>query len=116
MAVIYISFIRPLFEYGDLIWDNCTLPDTIELIKIQNKAVKIVTGTFALVSLQALYSEVRRESLQTRGTNHKLTLRFRMQHDLVSFYLFNIFPASISEYLRYNFRNVDVYIIISCRT
>ena len=42
LEIIYISFIRPLLEYGDTIWDNCTLYEKRELDKIQNEAARIV--------------------------------------------------------------------------
>ena len=58
LEMIYISFIRPVLEYGDTIWDNCTLYETRELDKIQNEAARIATGATALVSIQALYDEV----------------------------------------------------------
>ena len=48
---IYISFIRPLLEYGDTIWDNCTQYENYELDKIQNEAARIATGATKLVSL-----------------------------------------------------------------
>ena len=58
LEIVYISFIRPTLEYGDTLWDNCTLYEKRELDKIQNEAARIVTGTTALVSLQSLYDEV----------------------------------------------------------
>ena len=24
LETIYLTFVRPLFEYGDVLWDNCT--------------------------------------------------------------------------------------------
>ena len=58
LEIIYTSFIRPVLEYGDTIWDNCTLYEKRELDKIQNEAARIATGATALVSIQALYDEV----------------------------------------------------------
>ena len=83
LEIIYTSYIRPVLEYGDTIWDNCTLYETRELNKIQNEAARIATGATALVSVQALYDEVGWETLQTRRTNHKLSLFFKMQHALL---------------------------------
>ena len=40
---IYISFIRPLLEYGDTIWDNCTQYEKYELDKIQSEAARIAS-------------------------------------------------------------------------
>ena len=78
LEIIYTSFIRPVLEYGDTIWDNCTLYEKRELDKIQNEAARIATGATALVSVQALYDEEGCETLQTRRTNHKLSLFFKM--------------------------------------
>ena len=63
---IYISFIRPLLEYGDTIWDNCTQYEKYELDKIQNEAARIATGATKLVSLTNLYKEIGWESLSKR--------------------------------------------------
>ena len=61
---IYIIFIRPLLEYGDNIWDNCTQAEKYELDKIQDEAARIATGATKLVSINNLYKEICWESLQ----------------------------------------------------
>ena len=38
LETIYIAFIRSRSEYGDVIWDSCTLYEKQELDKIQNEA------------------------------------------------------------------------------
>ena len=116
LEIVYISFIRPILEYGDILWDNCTLYEKRELDKIQNEAARIVTGTTALVSLQSLYDEVGWESLQSRRSNHKLCLFFKMQHDLTPAYLSFLVPPSVSETSRYNLRNADDFTTIPCRS
>ena len=116
LEIINTSFIRPVLEYGDTIWDNCTLYEKRELDKIQNEAARITTGATALVSIQALYDEVGWETLQTRRTNHKLSLCFKMQHDLAPTYLTNLVPPSFSETSRYALRNADDYTTIQCKT
>ena len=68
---IYISFIRPLLEYGDTIWDNCTQYEKYELDKIQNEAARIAKGATKLVSLTNLYKELGWESLsKLKKTKH----------------------------------------------
>ena len=37
LEILYTSFIRPLLEYGDTIWDNCTLYEKQELEKFKMK-------------------------------------------------------------------------------
>ena len=45
---IYLTFIRPLLEYGDVIWNNSTQYEKNDLDKIQNEAARITTGTTKL--------------------------------------------------------------------
>ena len=113
----YLSFICPVLEYRDTIWENCTHEkyEKQELDKIQNEAARIITRTIILVSLQSLYQNVGWESLQDRRLKHKLNLFFKMQHELTPPDLSSLVPLSISETTRYNLRNDD-YTTINCRT
>ena len=52
LQTIYFSFIRPLLEYTDVVWNNCTQYESIELDKIQNEAARIVTCQTKLPSTQ----------------------------------------------------------------
>ena len=97
MKTIYIVFIWPLLEYGYMIWDNCTQYEKNELDKIQNEAARRATGTTKLVSMHALYSEIRWETLQQRRNNHKLTLFYKMNHDLTHIYLSSLVQEPISN-------------------
>ena len=66
LEIIYTSFIRPLLEYSNVVWDNCTQYESNDLEKIQNEAARIVTGATKLTSLQSLYIENGWESLASR--------------------------------------------------
>ena len=56
LETIYKSFMRPLLEYADVIWDNCTQQNKNELELIQLEAAKISTGTTKTsISCQPLY-------------------------------------------------------------
>ena len=63
LEIIYTTFIRPILEYGDIIWDNCTQYEKQALDKIQTEAARIATGTTKLVSSTALYKEICWETL-----------------------------------------------------
>ena len=63
MYIELLSFIRPVLEYADIIWNNCTQYESNELEKIQNEAARIVTGTPKLVSINSLLSETGWETL-----------------------------------------------------
>ena len=78
LEIIYTTFIKPLLEYEDVIWDKCTQYEKQELDKIQNEAARIASGTTKLVSFNSLYNENCWETLETRRNNHKMTLFYQM--------------------------------------
>ena len=69
LQTIYFSFIRPLLEYADVVWDNCTQYEVNDLEKIQNEAARIVSGATRLVSINSLSLETGWESLSSRRKN-----------------------------------------------
>lgn len=107
LETMYISFIRPLLEYADTIWDNCTENDKHELDKIQNEAARICTGTTKLVSLDKLKKEIGWESLSERRRKHKLIAFYKMTHSLSPSYLSDLVPQSVSAQSQYNLRNTN---------
>ena len=66
LQTMYFSFIRPLLEYADVIWDNCNQYEVNELEKIQNEAARVVTGATKLVSINSLHFETGWEPLASR--------------------------------------------------
>ena len=55
---IYFTFISPILEYADVVWDNCTEQQSLSLEKIQLEAGRIVSGTTKLVRIDKLYAEI----------------------------------------------------------
>ena len=86
-------------------FDNCTQYEKQELDKIQNEAARIATGTTKLVSLATLYNEICWETLELRRYNHKLTLFYKVMHNITPLYLSSLVPQSVSNLLRYNLRS-----------
>ena len=52
---IYITFIRPLLEYADVVWDTKTQKLINKLENVQVEAARIATGGIRLVSLSNIY-------------------------------------------------------------
>ena len=69
LEIIYTTFIRPLLEYSDVIWDKCARYGKQELDKIQNEAARRGTGATKLISLENLQDEVKWQPLQKRRDN-----------------------------------------------
>ena len=116
LEIIYTTFIRPLLEYGDIIWDNCSQYEKQELDKIQAEAARIATRATRLVSLSALCKEIGWVSLEKRRFNYKLTLFYIMTHNLAPLYLSSLVPQSVSNITRYNLRNSNNLQTIDVRT
>ena len=57
LQIMYFSFVRPLLEYADIVWDNCSQYESNQLEQIQNEAARIVTGATILVSINSLLHE-----------------------------------------------------------
>ena len=98
---IYFSFIRPVLEYADVVWDNCTQYEANELEKIQIEAARIVTGSTKLVSIDALYTENGWETLESRRNKHKVTLFYKIN------YLTTLIPPLVGSTSTYNLRNAN---------
>ena len=56
---MYISFVHPLLEYANIVWDNCTIENKRIVENIQLEAARIVTGGTKLCSIQRLYDETK---------------------------------------------------------
>ena len=105
LQTIYFTFIRPILEYADVVWNNCTQYEINELDKIQNEAARIVTGATKLVSINSLIKETGWETLLTRRKKHKLFLFYKMQNDMSPNYLSSLVPPSVGNTTNYPLRN-----------
>ena len=99
LQTIYFTFVRPVLEYSDIIWDNCTQYEKDELDKIQLEAARIlvVSGTTKLVSSASLYIELGWESLSSRRRKHKLVMFYKMINGLCPDYLAGIVPEQVNQ-------------------
>ena len=116
LEIFYISFIRPLLEYGDVVWNNITQSDEEDLEKVQHEAARIISGATRLVSLNNLYTETGLESLKDRRRKHKLILFYKMSHNLVPSYLSTMIPARVGDTTSYPLRNSTNIRNITCKT
>ena len=74
LQTVNFLFIRPLLEFADVVWSNCTLYESNKLDKIQNEAARIVTDATKFAFIDSLHTETGWDTLGTRRKNHKLTM------------------------------------------
>lgn len=113
---IYITFIRPLLEYSDAVWDNCSTECKTQLDSIHNEAARIVSGATKLCSIQRMFAELGWETLQERRNKHKLVIFYKIINGLAPNYLSELLPPLVMENNPYNLRNSNDIQSIRART
>ena len=117
LETIYISFIRPVLEYSDVVWDNCCNYEKDELDKIHREVGRIVSGCTRLVSIDDLYSELQWETLRDRRRKHKLILLYKMINGLVPEHLSSLVPPTVGDQTEYrSLRNASNIRTVTART
>ena len=114
LITIYKSFIRPHFDYADIIYDqpyNDSFSQHIE--SFQYNAALAITGAIRGTSQDKLYNELGIESLRDRRWFRRLCTFYRIKISERPSYLFDCIPKNSSKY---NTRNNDTAFGIFCRT
>jgi hypothetical protein len=101
---IYMSFIRPLLEYGDVVWDS-PLESLNALDMVQKNAARIVVGATARSSTDGLYEETAWESLGGRREFHRTKLMYTIVHGNAPAYLIDLVPGLVASRTGYQLRN-----------
>jgi hypothetical protein len=113
---IYCSFILPVFDYADIIWDNCTLYLSEQLENIQLDALRTICGAVRGTSHKSLYNETGFIPLIERRKRHKLCMMYRLCNGLSPRYLSIQLPRTVSQTNRYSLRNAEQFQSYKCRT
>jgi hypothetical protein len=105
LSKYYISFIRPVLEYGGVVFDNCTALEAHSLEQVQRRAARFCTGAFKRTPYKPLLDELGWESLEDRRRKAKLVLMFKIINNLTPTYLKEQIPPQVHETTRHNLRN-----------
>ncbi|XP_033751862.1 uncharacterized protein LOC117335784 [Pecten maximus] len=116
LQTLYFSFIRPILEYGDIVWDNLTIQQCQSLENIQLEAARIITGGTKLTSHAKLYEETGWDTLQYRRKVKKTVQVHKMIFDLTPPYLSNLLPQRRMDVHQYNTRDADNLNNVFCKT
>ena len=91
LETMYKSFNLPLFDYADIVWDNCTDTRSKMLENLYLEAIRIIIGGIRGTSHQKPYKESGLCTLKERRKRHKL-LKF---HKMI----LGICPQYVSDFL-----------------
>jgi hypothetical protein len=109
LEIMYTAFVRPILEYGDILWDTTGDNDHLldELDTIQNNAARIVSGATARCTTASLNSELKWEPLRTRRRAHKLSMFYKIVNNMSPQYMVDLIPRRVHQRTEYDLRNRD---------
>ena len=95
LITIYKAFLRPLIDYGDIIYDQPSNESLCEKIEsVQYKAALAITGAIQGTSRDKIYQELGLESLKSRRWYKRLTCMFKIMRNEAPDYLISLIPNS----------------------
>jgi hypothetical protein len=103
---IYLTMIRPVLEYADVLYHNCTFTQSEYLESFQRKAAIICTGAYRHTSHKLLLEELSWDPLDIRRENHKLIMFYKLKNNLAPNYITKHIPLPLSATNHYSLRNI----------
>ena len=100
---MYKSFILPIFDYADILYDNCTQEQSQNLENLHLEAIRTIIGAVKGTSHSKLYKESGYTSLKERRRRHILIFFHKIIHNHCPPHLQDICPpliANINPYQR----------------
>jgi hypothetical protein len=97
--------IRPIIEYGDIVYDNLTLKQSNQLENIQRRAALICTGAYKVTEHKVLLGEVGWEPLIDRRKTHRLSTYYKLTNGPTPPHIIPHMAQPVSNYTSYNLRN-----------
>ena len=91
LITIYKVFLRPLTDYGDIIYDQPNNDSFCEKLEsIQYKAALAITGAIQGTSRHRIYAELGLESLKARRWYKRLSCMFKIMNEQAPSYLIKL--------------------------
>ena len=108
--------IRPIMEYGDVIFDGAPENHLKILEGVQREAAITCTGANRRTSSVPLLWKLGWEPLSLRRYRHKACMMFKIQNRLVPNYLSDHCPPLVQQVVAYNLRNQEAIQLPQVRT
>jgi hypothetical protein len=109
LETLYTSYVRPVIEYADVIWDvPADNRHTLKILdKVQKEAAKIVSGATSRCTTEELHTELGWEPLAKRRKLHRASMMQKIEHGVAPNYLQDLIPNRVQARTRYSLRNTE---------
>ena len=97
LETIYKSYIRPVLEYGAVVWDNCTEGQSDQIELIQKRAGRIITGAIIRTRTASIYRELGWTSLKERRKISRLCQMHKIVNSDAPSYLVDTLPIMVGD-------------------
>ena len=104
LDTMYKSFILPILDYADIIWDGCSKKLSDELESLNLEAIRTIIGTVRGTSHEKLYRESGFCALKERRKRHKLQFYHKLVNGNAPKYLIDLVPPLMSTINPYHRR------------
>jgi hypothetical protein len=105
LITIYLTMIRPILEYGDVIYDNLPIYLSQKLENVQRRAALICTGAYRHTEHTTLLRELGWDLLSTRRYYRRLTVYYTLINGPTPNHIKPHLPDTVSASTPYNLRN-----------
>jgi len=116
MQSAYKTLVRPIIEYGNVVYDNLSQDLSKKLEHIQRDAALLCTGAYRRSGTDKLIEEIGWETLEVRRRYQRLVLLYKIHNGLTPRYLHSMLPMTCGQRTGYSLRNTNQYTIPFCRT
>ena len=102
---IYVSFIRPVLEFGWELYDNSSVEVLNSLEAVQREGLILVTSAYKKTSHNEILRETGVPILSKRRQMQKVQFMYKYSENKLPNYLNELIPGIVNENVNYNLRN-----------
>ena len=102
---IYTTYIRPILEYGSVLFDGCSKELSCQLEQVQRQAMIVITKCYHNTSNEKILQLLALQPLYVRPEKAKLSLLYKILHDMTQSYLKTLILGKVGDNITYNLRN-----------
>ena len=113
---LFKSLVRPILEYGDVVFDDNSVALSQRIEAIQFDAARTCTGSLISTNRNSLLHELGWNTLADRRKNHKLILYYKIVNHLTPQYLYELLPRRVADISNYSLRNAQHRSLVPTRT